>query len=378
MITVDGGDESPAPRSPAWRQGRLEGVYLPTVALAAGTAAIVSVATEVPVAVRLGVTVVALTSTITWLRVSGARWRTAQAELWMLRDQEQRFRMLVQNSYDVVTVNDVHGTITYMSGGSQRMFGREPSRRRGGNILELIHPDDQVRVAEVFKSVTDLPESSRLVQMRFPHSDGSWRWVEVLVSNLLHEPSVRGIVCNTRDITETRELQERLEHAATHDALTGLPNRVLLVERLTAELDTGVTVVLADLNEFKLINDTFGHAVGDELLVTVADRMRRALRPQDTAGRLGGDEFALVLAGNDRIATDAVLDRLVRALDEPVTVSGLSLSVRASLGVALSQHNDDINDLIRRADLAMYDAKREGLNRWRYHEAEPAVPARRA
>jgi diguanylate cyclase (GGDEF)-like protein len=189
---------------------------------------------------------------------------------------------------------------------------------------------------------------------------------------------VRGIVCNTRDITETRELQERLEHAANHDALTGLPNRVLLVERLTAELDTGVTVVLADLNEFKLINDTFGHAVGDELLTTVAERMRRAVRPQDTVGRLGGDEFALVLAGNDRIAADAVLDRLVRALDEPVTVDGLSLTVRASLGVALSQRKDDVNELIRRADLAMYDAKRERLNRWRYYEAEPAVPARRA
>ncbi len=281
--------------------------------------------------------------------------------------------MLVQNSYDVVTVNDVHGTITYMSGGSQRMFGRTPGQRRGGNILELVHPDDKARVAVVFRAVTEKARSSQLVQMRFPHSDGSWRWVEVLVSNLVHEPSVRGIVCNTRDITETRELQDRLEHAAHHDPLTGLPNRVLLLERLRSQLQAGATVVLADLNGFKQVNDTFGHFVGDELLVTVADRMRRTLRPEDIVGRLGGDEFALVLAGVDVAATDVVLERLVRALGEPVTVGGHLLTIRASLGVAVSQSEDDVNDVMRHADIAMYDAKRAGQDHWRYYNPTVSV-----
>jgi diguanylate cyclase (GGDEF)-like protein len=184
---------------------------------------------------------------------------------------------------------------------------------------------------------------------------------------------VRGILCNSRDITEMRELQDRLGYAAHHDALTGLPNRLLLFERMQAQLPSGATVVLVDLDDFKVVNDSLGHAVGDELLITVADRLRRGVRAEDTVARLGGDEFALLLATDHHLSPDLVLSRIIEALGEPVVVDGHVLTVRASFGIAEAEPGDTAGDLMRRADIAMYKAKEEGEGRWRYYEAGMTV-----
>jgi diguanylate cyclase (GGDEF)-like protein/PAS domain S-box-containing protein len=376
MQTVDGGDEAPGGRLPALSRGVLAGSLLPTMTAVGAVAVVVLALVGAPSGVLLAVAVLGAASAVgmvSWRWANREKWRAVQGELALLREQEQRFRMLVQNSYDVVTVNDLEGTIRYMSGGSQRMFGRKPGGRRGGNILELVHPDDKGRVARVLREVATTPGSSQLYQMRFRHSDGSWRWVEVLSSNLLDEPSVRGIVSNTRDITEMRELQDRLSHEAHHDALTGLANRVLLYERLRQQLDAGVTVVLVDLDDFKVVNDSLGHAVGDELLVTVADRMRRTVRPEDTVARLGGDEFALLLTADETVPTELVLSRIIEALGESVTVGGHVLAVKASFGIAESRPGDRAGDLMRRADIAMYRAKEDGEGRWRYYESGMTV-----
>jgi diguanylate cyclase (GGDEF)-like protein/PAS domain S-box-containing protein len=375
MQTVDGGDEAPG-GLPSLSHGALLGALLPILTALAAVAAVVFTVVSASPILQLAVAVAGAAGavgTVSWRLANRRKWRSVQDELATLRVQEQRFRMLVQNSYDVVTVNDIDGTITYMSGGSQRMFGRKPGQRRGGNILEFVHPDDKPRVTEVFRQVVETPNASQLFQMRFPHADGSWRSVEVLISNLLDEPSVQGIVCNTRDITEMRQLQERLRHDAHHDALTGLANRVLLHERLSDQLEHGITVVLVDLDDFKIVNDSLGHAVGDELLVTVADRMRTTVRPEDTVARLGGDEFALLLTDDETVSTELILSRIIEALSEPVTVAGNVLTVKASFGIAESRPDDTAGDLMRRADIAMYQAKEDGVGRWRYYEAGMTV-----
>jgi diguanylate cyclase (GGDEF)-like protein/PAS domain S-box-containing protein len=375
MQTVDGGDEAPG-ALPALSHGALLGWLLPILTALTAVAAVVFTMVSAAPVLQLAVAVAGAAGAVgivSWRLANRRKWRSVQNELGTLREQEQRFRMLVQNSYDVVTVNDIDGTITYMSGGSQRMFGRKPGQRRGANILELVHPDDKARVTAVFQEVAATPHASQLFQMRFPHADGSWRSVEVLISNLLDEPSVQGIVCNTRDITEMRLLQEKLHHDAHHDALTGLANRALLHERLTRQLADGITVVLVDLDDFKIVNDSLGHAVGDDLLVTVADRMRNTVRPEDTVARLGGDEFALLLTDDDTISTELILSRIIEALSEPVTVAGNVLTVKASFGIAESRPDDTAGDLVRRADIAMYQAKEDGAGRWRYYESGMTV-----
>ncbi|MCW2506437.1 MAG: putative diguanylate cyclase/phosphodiesterase with sensor [Actinomycetia bacterium] len=286
-----------------------------------------------------------------------------------LRDHEQRFRILVQNSYDVVTISQPDGHIDYMSGGSQRMFGRTPDQRKGGNMLELVHPDDKERVRGYFWELADTPGSSLLYQIRFQHADGSWRWIEILSTNLLHEPTVNGILSNTRDVTDARELQDRLAYEATHDVLTGLANRALFNQRVADsagrdEHGHRMSIVLIDLDNFKTVNDMLGHTVGDALLVTVADRMRQAIRPGDTVARLGGDEFAILLEGIVAVDVDRVIQRMVAALREPVLVEGHSLSAQASFGVVDGAGGDHPGDLLRHADIAMYEAKAQGDGGW--------------
>ncbi|BEL02647.1 bifunctional diguanylate cyclase/phosphodiesterase [Actinoplanes sichuanensis] len=164
---------------------------------------------------------------------------------------------------------------------------------------------------------------------------------------------------------ENASLVARLDHGATHDTLTGLPNRALFTERLDAALaaddrDTPVSVALIDLDDFKTVNDTLGHGVGDALLVAVADRLNGAVRAGDTVARLGGDEFVVVLEDIDEDAAEAAGHRIIAALAEPVVAEGHELLVRASIGLSNGHSGQDAADLLRRADIAMYAAKHDG------------------
>jgi diguanylate cyclase (GGDEF)-like protein/PAS domain S-box-containing protein len=321
--------------------------------------------------VVVGVTSVVLTALAVVRQLRSAR---------DLRLQERRFRQLVQNSYDVVTINQPDGTITYMSGGSQRMFGRAPQQRTGANIFELLHADDRARVEGYFADVIADPSRTVLWRARFRHADGTWRRIEVLTTNMLAERSIRGLVCNTRDVTETHDLAERLSFDATHDSLTGLANRALFSERLTATLagDGGhrLSLVLVDLDDFKLVNDTLGHTSGDHLLVAVAGRLRHAVRADDAVARLGGDEFAILLPGHGPAAAERVLEAIIVALRAPFGLDGREHVVRASFGVVEGAPGDEAGDLMRRADIAMYEAKARGDGGWQHYL--PGMQARGA
>jgi diguanylate cyclase (GGDEF)-like protein len=200
--------------------------------------------------------------------------------------------------------------------------------------------------------------------MRAQHSDGSWRWLEVVFTNQLGDPTVAGIVINLRDITERKEAEARLAHQALHDSLTGLPNRALLVDRLTHALEraerngTTVGVIFLDLDRFKLVNDAHGHGTGDALLAAVAVRLRGAARATDTVARFGGDEFVLVC---EEIADDEafvdVARRVCASLNDPLDIAGHPVHCSASAGVAMSRRSTNPEALLRDADAAMYEAK---------------------
>jgi diguanylate cyclase (GGDEF)-like protein/PAS domain S-box-containing protein len=298
-----------------------------------------------------------------------------------LGHKEQRFRLLVQNSTDVVTITEPDGTIKYISPAVSRVLGSEPAPMVGTNIAHRVHPEDRAAIAANVAHVVARPGNSATYHSRLAHADGSYRTLEIISVNLIDEPSVAGVISNSRDVTETVQAHERLSYEATHDVLTGLANRALFGERVAAGVaragaDRPLSIVLIDLDDFKTVNDTLGHATGDGLLVAVAERMRSAVRPTDTVARLGGDEFAILFEGLGGEAVDRVLERIADALAVPVDVEGNLLAVRASFGVVDGNGGDDAGNLLRQADIAMYEAKERGDGG--YQRYRPGTEARGA
>ncbi len=178
-------------------------------------------------------------------------------------------------------------------------------------------------------------------------------------------------------VIKLRSLQEQLRHQAYHDPLTDLPNRTLFMERVREELerrDGVIAVLFIDVDDFKIVNDSLGHAVGDSLLVSIAGRLRHSVRPQDVVARLGGDEFAVMLpAVEDTAQTRTVATRILQAFDLPVHAASKLISVHLSVGIADSRNNAGADQLIRDADLAMYQAKAKGKSR--FEVFEPSLAA---
>jgi diguanylate cyclase (GGDEF)-like protein/PAS domain S-box-containing protein len=422
-----------------------------------------------------------------------------------LRENEARFRALVQNTSDLIAVLARDGTVRYVSPAIRRLLGYDPAAVVGTNAFALLHPDDRTHVQAVFDALSEAAAVPHAVEFRLQHHAGLWRAFEAIGTNLLRDPSVGGIVINSRDITERRQaeaalrdsearyravveqaaegiflvdaetqcigesnaacqrllgytaaelrglsltsiiahppasivanaqrslgvpqltigerryrrkdgtlidvevsatrlaphgrsllcvvmrdISERktyeaqLRHQAFHDALTELPNRALLLDRLEHALtraarrhDT-LAVLLIDLDRFKVINDSLGHAAGDQLLVQVARRLRQCVRAEDTLARLGGDEFILL---REELADSGdavrVAERLAAALSAPFTIAGQEVFVTASIGIAHNTPNHTAaDDLLRDADSAMYRAKTGG--KARYELFDPSMSA---
>ncbi|MBI2237205.1 MAG: EAL domain-containing protein [Actinobacteria bacterium] len=307
----------------------------------------------------------------------------ALTEDLLRRQSEARFSSLVQNSSDVVTVIDADTTVRYISPSVERVLGYEPVFVEGKRLAALIHPDDEGRVLAFFAAaVQEADGHTGLIEFRVRHHDEHWLHVETLRTNLLHDPNVKGIVLNTRDISERKTFEEQLSHQAFHDSVTNLANRALFRDRMEHALerrrrdDKPLAVLLMDLDDFKTINDSLGHAAGDRLLAEVGDRLKNCLRAADTAARLGGDEFAVLLEdpGQGVEAAD-VAARVLEVLEAPFDLDGKEVFVRASIGIATGDPDrhgpDGAEEILRNADVAMYMAKEGGKGR--YQVFEPAM-----
>ena len=287
-----------------------------------------------------------------------------------LRAREELFRSLVVGSADLITLHDHVGRVLYASPAVARALGLPESELDRLTLPDAVHPDDLDTVVAAGRTVLAEPGGSVEVLLRLRGAEG-WRWHASRVRNLVHDPSVGGIVCNTRDVHERHLLEQQVSHDAYHDALTGLGNLARARALLHAVADSGAhaTAVLVDLDGFKSVNDTYGHAQGDALLCAVADRLRDCVRADDEVVRIGGDEFLLVLTGDGtRADGDVVARRVLDALRAPVVVAGWPMSVGASLGLARSSTAVTPDELLRNADLAMYAAKAAGRGRAAWYE----------
>lgn len=304
------------------------------------------------------------------IQMAGATMRQKEQAEESVRVSEERFRSLVQHSSDLTVVLGPGSEIRYASVASEHLLGRSPDDLIGSYAGDLVHPDDLGRLRQQLRGRL-AAGASAVIQLRVAHSDGSWRHVEAVVTDLSESPAVQGVVVNARDVTERRHAESTLEHQATHDSLTGLANRTLLKTRLDEAVggfDAGRSarpvLLFVDIDRFKLINDGLGHEIGDQVLVVVADRLRQALRGSETVARFGGDEFVVLVdwAGADPAS---IATRLLTCFEDPVEAGGHKLRVGASIGVAVGQRGQQPSDLLREADIAMYEAK--ALGRGRVH-----------
>lgn len=296
------------------------------------------------------------------------RWRQEAEKL--LRQSEERFRALVQNSSDAVVVIDGDGKVTYASPAVERVFGQPVEELVGSVGMDAVHPDDRLEAARALADLMTRPGASQKTEFRIIDGEGRPRWIEITAVNMLEDPAVEGIVSNARDISERKELESRLVHAASHDSLTGLANRALLVDRIELALarsqrSLGMTAVLfVDLDGFKPINDRVGHRGGDKVLVGLARRLQIALRPGDTVARWGGDEFVIACEDlADRGEVLGIAERVRSAITGTMEVDGTQVEVGACVGVALAGAGSDPDSLIREADAALYRAKQQGPGR---------------
>ena len=313
-----------------------------------------------------------LTNTLETLatQVGLALDRETLTEAFHAQRSEARFQTLVQSASDVILIARPDTSIMYQTPSAKRILGYEAGSLEGVSLTSLLHPDDVEKAVAAYGAVASKAGVSVTTEWRIRHGEGSWRYVEAVTNNLLADPTVEGIVLTLRDVTERKGLEEELKHQAFHDALTGLANRALFRDRLehalarSARSATSLAVLFLDLDDFKLVNDSLGHAAGDELLVAVAGRLMRVLRSGDTGARFGGDEFAILLEEtNDPEYPCRVAERLLDELKPQFQVEDRLVGVRGSIGIAYSQSGmEDPAELLRAADVAMYAAKARGKN----------------
>jgi diguanylate cyclase (GGDEF)-like protein/PAS domain S-box-containing protein len=286
-----------------------------------------------------------------------------------LREAHERFQSAFENAPIGMALADLNGAIVRANPAMGRILGRNAVDLRGQSIDAFTHPDDRdLSNGEMARLAAGQSDSYR-IEKRYCHSDGHDVWASLNVSCVRDgDGHALYFIGQVEDVTESRALRERLAQAAIHDPLTSLPNRELFMDRLETSLHVAararrrVLVMFLDLDRFKLINDSLGHDVGDQVLCSVAERLSSVMRAGDTLARFGGDEFTVLCPeGGDEEGAFEVAERLVGAMADPIVLPSGEIFVSLSVGMALSS-GDTVSGatLMRNADVAMYQAKERG------------------
>ena len=291
-----------------------------------------------------------------------------------MQEGDELFQAIAEKVGDLVSVLDTDGRRIYNNPSYRKLFGVE-ELAVGSDCFSEIHPDDRDRIKAIFRKTveTGVGEQSKF---RFVLKDGSIRYIES-EGNVVHDSTgkVSKVIVISHDVTERKKIEEQLRHVSYHDVLTGLPNRILLSDRLKQAIAAAkrnnqeiLSLMFIDLDQFKQVNDTLGHTVGDLLLKEVAIRIQDCLRDSDTAARIGGDEFVVLLPSiKKKLDTMVVAEKIRHSLCQPIVLADQSLRISSSIGVAFYPENGSEEEmLLKSADSAMYDAKKSGRNMVRF------------
>lgn len=291
------------------------------------------------------------------------------------------YRLIADNTQDLIRVFDVEGRFVYASPSHETLLGYTPQDLLQTSVMDLLHPDDVGKARSMLHEMV-----TRKVSMhglfRYRSKAGPWRILETRGTPLVKEKSFIGVVTIGRDITERwqmeralQEYQAELEFLAFHDALTGLPNRVLFSQQVTKAISAAegqshrLAVLFLDYDQFKSVNDTYGHDIGDQVVQECGRRIAQCVGDEDTVARLGGDEFSVLMpriCGSREVTT--VATRILQSTRSPWNIGAGSLSLTVSIGIALYPTAGlDAPSLVKHADNALYDAKRRGKNRYAFY-----------
>jgi diguanylate cyclase (GGDEF)-like protein/PAS domain S-box-containing protein len=302
---------------------------------------------------------------------------------------EARDHALLSSLPDIVLVRDANGILTYCSPSASSALGYQPTELEGTPERDLIHANDVGARDDLVSGSRPGGPQPPPIDVRMRDRAGAWHWFETIEINRLDDPDVHGIVTNARDVDARRAESAELLERTLRDPLTGIPNRLALLERLDVALSRSershdiVAVLFCDLDDFKLVNDGYGHEFADGVLVEVAQRLDRLQRKSDTVARIGGDEFVVVCDGlHDIEESTTIASRIRDAIEQPIVIDGRQCMITASIGIATvdgsAPGGADPTSLLRNADAAMYRAKQQGRAHWhRFDDGLLADSARR-
>jgi diguanylate cyclase (GGDEF)-like protein/PAS domain S-box-containing protein len=289
-----------------------------------------------------------------------------ETERSTLRESEERFRALTEQSTDLIFIADAFGLIKYASPSVHNILSAPGYSIVGTNISDLVHPDDLARTMNSVPPPTC--QQGPILEFRLRDADQRWLYCECVIRNLIEHHNIGGVVYNARDITERKRAREQLLFNATHDVLTGLPNRVLFLGRLQSAVDRtkrpphpAAAVLFIDVDDFKDVNDCYGHATGDVLIKEVSKRLRACTRSDVIIARMGGDEFTILLEDlTDPSDAIRVAQRIQTAFTSPFLLEGVEVFKSTSIGIALTSSEASADTVLQNADIAMYRAKNKG------------------
>jgi diguanylate cyclase (GGDEF)-like protein/PAS domain S-box-containing protein len=294
-----------------------------------------------------------------------------------LQISEMKYRLIAENMNDIISTFAANGTMQYVSPSFEHILGYSSVNYIGEHMMRVIHPDDRANVIRIFTEVIE-KKTAQNVEFRCKHADGPYIWFEAHFSCVFKdERNLDHVVGAVRNIMDRKEYELRLQTLAYHDPLTEIPNRRFFMDQLLKEMaaadrrKSSLALLYLDVDHFKEINDTFGHDVGDELLVHFVKRVQSSLRLTDTMARIGGDEFVIILPDvPSREQAAFIAERLCASLQQPWKLSKHECITSSSIGVALyPQNGTNVQTLLSHADQALYNAKRDGRCQVRFFES---------
>ncbi|MBU9721567.1 MULTISPECIES: EAL and GGDEF domain-containing protein [Bacillaceae] len=295
-----------------------------------------------------------------------------------LQDQyTNRLNALLENSFDIVHIVDEDGNIQYENSRGKKELGDITLRP---NIFNFIHHEDTNRVKKMMNNILFKNGNKQKVEARIRKKDGSWKICELYAKNLIDDPGVRGVVINYYDITSLKEVWDKLHFESGHDYLTKLPNRRMLERQIDQEIEKACkkgsqfALYFLDVDNFKYINDTLGHSIGDALLKEVSQRLINSLGPDSFIARIGGDEFAIIIRNGDQNNLNHVSNTILDVLSYSYYINEQEISITTSIGISIyDESGKDRGTLIKNAEIAMYWAKDNTENAYEYYNKNMAL-----